>query len=115
MEILVVTKAISMSEIKKLAQESFGDMVKAVVDVERKIMAVGGGLHADAEAALLKVGSKLGDVWGINLYPDRPVGEWIEFESLINVRPQEHNRSMEIQDPARRESITSIVKQLIVR
>ncbi len=66
----------------------FGDLVKAVVDVERNIMALGGELHADEEALLLDDGSLQPHLWGINLYPSE-YGDagWLEFDSMINVRP----------------------------
>jgi len=70
-----------------MAKQQFGDMVKAVVDVTQGIMAIGGELHSDEEAVLLDQGSLQRDLWGINLYPEQPAQEWIEFDSMINVRP----------------------------
>ena len=65
----IIWEPISRSEIASLAHEQFGDMVKAVVDVAREVMAIGGELHSDEEAALLDDGSKQEQLWGINLYP----------------------------------------------
>ena len=87
MRISIIQKPIEISELAKLAKERFGDMVKAVVDVEREIMIVGGELHADEEAVLLEEGSKQSNLWGINLYPDKKGDELIEFDSMINLRP----------------------------
>lgn len=70
-----------------MAQARSGDMVKAVVDVARGVMAVSGELHSDEEALLLDDGSRQPDLWGINLYPGESGQDWIEFDSMINVRP----------------------------
>jgi len=88
-------------------------MSKAVVDVEKEIMAVDGELHSDQESELLAGGSKQEDLWGINLYPSRNREDFIEFTSLINIRPHQGNFSMEVDDQAVREKIKTIVFNLI--
>lgn len=97
---------------EQLAQmsEAFGEsLIKLAVDVEREVLAGGGELHADCEAALLDDGSRQQDVWGADWYPlQREVG----FESLINIRPRQHNTSLEVQDPALRFRIEAIVRRL---
>lgn len=113
MEIKIIKEKIFLSELDKMAQEFFIDMVKAVVDVERKIMSVGGEWHADAEAILLKEGSVQSNLWGINIYPAKTIADRIEFSSLINVRPSANNRSMEILDEKIRQRIAEIVNGLI--
>src|SRR6267143_5520585 len=80
---------VTLEELRRLAADQFGDFVKAVVDVGRGVMAIGGELHADEEATLLDEGARRADLWGINLYPDRPVAEMVEFDSMINVRPSQ--------------------------
>lgn len=77
--------------------ETLGDYIKLAVDIERKILAGGGELHADCEAVLLENGSKQVDIWGADWYPTT---QEVGYESLINIRPRQNNRSMEIQDPA---------------
>lgn len=109
----LVNQKISEEELKKIAQETFGDMVKAAVDVEKGIMALGGELHADGEALLLEQGSQQENLWGINIFPERPKENFIEFTSLINIRPSEGQRAMEIQDEGIKEKIKTIVDQLI--
>lgn len=109
----IINKKISLVELKKMAEERFGDMVKAVVDIELRIMAVGGGMHADEEALLLEKGSKQEDLWGINLYIEKPQEERVEFDSIINVRPRQNNRSRSVEDPEIREKITETVNNLI--
>jgi len=113
MEIRVVRDAISRDELRAVAKVQFGDLVKAVVDVERGIMAIGGELHSDEEAVLLDQDSGQQHLWGINLYPDKPPGEWIEFDSMINVRPSQGNRSRNVENPEIRDAIAMIVNRLV--
>ncbi len=109
----IITEPIHRSEIVAVAQERFGDMVKAVVDVEKGIMAIGGELHADEESALLEQGSAQEHLWGINLYPDEQGEGWIEFDSMINVRPAQGNRSRSVENPAVQDRIRAIVDKLV--
>ena len=94
----ILTEPVTRSELARLAELGFGDMVKAVVDVRRSVMAIGGELHSDEEAALLDDGSAQEDLWGINLYPAEPGESMIEFDSMINVRPSQGNRSRNVED-----------------
>ncbi len=112
MEIRLVLDAVSRDQLTEIAKQQFGDMVKAVVDVERGIMAVGGELQADEEAVLLDHGSQQRYLWGINLYPEKPLDEWIEFDSMINVRPSSGNRSRYVESQDLRDTITRIVNRL---
>jgi hypothetical protein len=113
MTIQIVRAPITLVELRSLAREQFGDMVKAVVDVGQGIMAIGGELHADEEAILLDQGSRQTDLWGINLYPDATDVERVEFDSMINVRPGQGNRSRSVEDPGRQDRIRAIVRQLV--
>lgn len=115
MTLRIVTHPISRAELTAMAAEQFGDLVKAVVDVAREIMVIGGELHADEEATLLEQGSRQEDLWGINLYPGKSPEEWIDFDSLINVRPSLGNRSRGVEDPAIRTKIVEIVGTLVSR
>ncbi|MBI3442559.1 MAG: hypothetical protein HY007_02235 [Candidatus Sungbacteria bacterium] len=115
MKIRIIKDTIQRDELRKLAREGFGGLVKAVVDLERGLMAIGGELHADEEAFLLKEGSKQQYLWGVNLYPDESAEHWIEFDSMINVRPSQNNRSRGIEDSSLREQIVRIVGELVVR
>ena len=103
----------TFDELNKMAEERFGNMVKAVVDIEKEIMAVDAELHADEEAELLENGSKQENLWGINIYPEMPKGEWIEFDSMINLRPSQGNRTRGVDKPEIRQKIVEIVNKLI--
>ena len=113
MEITIIRNTVTRRELSNMAKQQFGDMLKAVVDVEQGIMAIGGELHSDEEALLLDQGSAQKNLWGINLYPERPVPEWIEFDSMINVRPSGGNRSRSVERADLREAITTIVNRLL--
>lgn len=110
----IIEDKISIEELKKMAEKMFGNLVKAVVDVEKGIIAVNGELHSDEEALLIQNGSKQENLWGINLYPDKPKNEIIEFDSIINLRPSQGNRSRNIENPEIREKIIKIVNSLII-
>lgn len=112
--IQLVRRAVHRSEVAGLAERQFGDMVKAVVDVGPGVMAVGGELHADAEALLLDDGSRQHELWGINLYPGETGDAWIAFDSLINVRPALGNRSRSVEDAALRQCIRQVVQSLVL-
>ena len=96
-----------------MAEAQFGDWIKAVVDVSQGIMAVGGDLHADDEALLLEHGSRQPDLWGINLYLEEEEPDWLEFDSLINIRPGQGNRSRGVDDERTRERIRALVESLV--
>ena len=109
----IIRKAITRTELGNLAKEKFGDMVKAVVDCERSIMAIGGELHADEEKILLEDGSKQENLWGINLYPDDLTDNWLEFDSMINIRPSQGNRSRGIENTNTQQAIRTIVYGIV--
>lgn len=114
MSIAIVSAPVSLGDLRRMAAEQFGDFVKAVVDVRQGLMAIGGELHADEEAALLEHGARQVDLWGINLHPDRPGDELVEFDSMINVRPAQGNRSRGVDDPARQRQIIEVVMRLVI-
>ena len=110
----IVRDGITLATLAGMAVGMFGDLVKAVVDVERGIMAVNAELHADEEALLLSDGSSQADLWGVNLYPaDVGTPRFLEFDSMINVRPRQGNRSRSVDDPALRARISAIVGGLV--
>ncbi len=96
-----------------MAEGRFGNLVKAVVDVERKIMALDGELHADEEALLLENGSRQENLWGVNIYPELEGPERIEFDSVINIRPSQGNRSRGVDAKETREEVALVVSKLV--
>lgn len=112
----IVNEKISLAELKEMSKKMFGDFVKAVVDIEKEIMAVNADMHADGESLLLENESQQQNLWGINLYPNLYANDdWIEFDSMINVRPVCGNRSRRVDDPKIRMQIIKIVNSLIVK
>jgi hypothetical protein len=110
----IIDSPIPLQDLALMAQTGFGDLVKAVVDVALSIMAVDGELHSDEEALLLEQGSEQRHLWGINIYPDLAGAERIEFDSMINIRPSQGNRSRGVEDPEVRTRIVSIVDTLVL-
>lgn len=111
----LITEKIDKNELKKLVDEGFKDMVKYAVDIRQKWIAMGGELHADGEQLLLEKGSKQGDIWGANYYPGKGESRCIEYTALINIRPSQGNKSMEVMDKDLREKIREITFELIGR
>ncbi len=111
----IITQPIKLDELTQIAAAIFGNLVKAVVDIDKGLLALDAELHADLEALLLEKGSKQKDVWGINLYPEMPESEFIEFDSMINMRPSQGNRSRGVENEEIRRKIVAIVKKKITR
>lgn len=111
----IITEKIEIFELQKMSEKMFGNLVKAVVDTEKGIMAVDAGLHADEEALMLENGSKQENLWGINLYPEMEGEDFVEFDSMINIRPAQNNRSRGVDDPEIQKKILGIVNKLVTR
>ena len=109
-----VTTSITVAMLGRLAGGRFGNLVKAVVDVGQGVMVVDADMHADEEALLLEHGSRQGDLWGINLYPaEFGTAAFIEFDSMINIRPSQNNRTRSVDDPDARQAGISVVSRLV--
>ena len=113
--ILILDSPISVEDLGRLVGDGYGDMVKFVVDISQERLAIGGDMHADAEALLLETGSRQQDLWGANYYPGRGPDECIEYTSLINIRPSMDNRVMEILIEPARSRVREIALRLIGR
>jgi Protein of unknown function (DUF5674) len=111
--VVVREQRLDPGELRRLVALYFEDMVKYVVDVSRGVIAAGGEMHADAEEVLLEDGSRQDDLWGANYYPGRGREGCIEYTSLINIRPSQGNRSMEVQDPVVRERVLELTFRLL--
>jgi hypothetical protein len=108
-----VESRINREELDRMASKMFGNLVKAVVDVEREKLVVDAELHSDEEAYLLESGSNQEDLWGINIYPGLPEEERIEFDSMINLRPSQGNNSRGVEDENIQRKILDIVNSKI--
>ena len=110
----IVRQPIAVSSLEQMVQRMFGNLVKGVVDVERGIMAIDGEMHSDEEALLLGEGSHQNSLWGINLHPGQfGTPDFIEFDSIINIRPGQGNRTRSVDDSAVRAQVRSIVDRLV--
>jgi hypothetical protein len=105
---------ITVGELSEMAEHMYGGLVKAVVDVKRGLMAVDAELHADEEKELLEIDSKQADLWGINLYPELfETDDFVEFDSVINMRPMHGNRSRSVDDEQLRDEIIRTVSGMV--
>ena len=111
----ILTEPISENELRTLAGKTFGDMIKGVVDVGKKQLALDAELHADLEAFLLEQGSEQKNLWGINLYPGLLDDDFVEFDSMINLRPSQGNRSRGVEDAGIQQQIRDVVFQWVKR
>lgn len=109
----ILEQEIKKSSLKSSKNVLEDGMVKAVVDVEREIIGLDAEMHADIERALLERGSSQDALWGINLWFDEAGDDFIEFDSMINVRPRQNNRSRDVEDEKTREKIKQVVKKWI--
>jgi hypothetical protein len=106
---------IAIDELRELVPGRFRDFTKGVVDLRRGVMLLDADMHADQEAVLLAEGSHQRDLWGINLYPQIDGADWLEFDSMINLRPSFGNRSRGVDDAATREAISTLVSAMVRR
>ena len=104
----ICDRVYSREQLSEIAESGFGDMIKGVVDVSRGLLALDAELHADLEGYLLENGSAQKDLWGINLYPDENE-DFIEYDSLINIRPMQGNRSRGVDSPEIQQKIAEVV------
>lgn len=111
---ITVTDSITIATLERMAVNRFGNLVKAVVDVERGIMVIDADMHADEEALLIDDGSHQRSLWGINLHTGKfGTAEFIEYDSMINLRPSQGNRSKYVEDARERERVEALVSRLV--
>ena len=112
----IIKDQIKIQELKEMAKKMHDNLVKAMVDVEKEIMAVDAGLHADLMELLIEEeGSKSENIWGINIFSDKDGEDLIEFDSMMNIKPALGNRTRGVDDEEIRKKIIKIVNKLIVR
>lgn len=113
-DIRIIKTPITRTELKAIAKERFGDLVKAVVDINKEIMGVGGELHVDIQSLLVEKENSAGsDTWGINIYPEIRGEGFIEFDSMVNLKPASGNRTRDINDENIKEKVIGIVNDLV--
>ena len=110
----ILDKALTKKEMLEDFCRIYQSMTKGVVDLESGLLALEADMHADLEQMLLNQGSRQRDLWGLNLYPEKSGSEFVEFTSLINIRPAQGNTSIDIRDPALREQILRVVRKWVV-
>ena len=113
MGIQIVRQSISREQLDDIAREYYEDLIKGVVDVKRKIVALGGEMHADTEQVLLEDGSNQSDLWGFNILLDKNKNECLMYESFINIRPRDNNKGLDVEDPKIREQMKKIIFERI--
>ena len=109
----ILAEPIAIEELQTMALKMFGNLVKAVVDIERNVVAIDGELHVDLAEMLVQQGSKSQNMWGVNIHPDMPE-DWLEFDSLINLKPHMGKKTSGVGDPIIREKIITILQPLIL-
>ena len=112
---IILDKQITIEQLAAIASQLYGDMVKAVADVSKDMVAIDAELHSDLERALLENGSRQDDLWGFNIYPEMDGEDFIEFDSLINIRPRMNNRSRDVESEEIRSKIIEIVNRFIIK
>jgi hypothetical protein len=111
----ILKTPITIEELRRIAKDTFGDMVKAVIDINREIVAIDAELHSDLEALLLENGSEQDDIWGVNFYPDIEGDDFIEFDSMINLRPSRGNKTSGVDSEDIRSKIRVTVDSWVKR
>ncbi|MEW5895514.1 MAG: DUF5674 family protein [Candidatus Omnitrophota bacterium] len=112
---IILKNTVTIDELRKIAETSFGDLVKAVVDVDRELVAIDAELHSDLEALFLEDGSRQSSLWGINFYPGLPGEDFVEFDSMINLRPSQGNMTRGVDSEDIRLKIINIVNKWVKR
>lgn len=113
---IVVDKTITLDELKKMSEKMYNRLVKAVVDIEKEIMVIDAEMHSDEERLLLEeYESQQKNLWGINIHPFEEPANWIEFDSMINIRPSFGNRTRSVDDPKEQEKIKKLVYKMVVK
>jgi hypothetical protein len=113
----ILDSIITIDELKEIANNTFVNLVKAVVDVEKKLIAIDAELHSDLEALFIENNSEQKNLWGINLYPDMEIEDedFLEFDSMINIRPSQGNRSRSVDSAEMQKEIIDIVNKWVKR
>ena len=105
---------VSVAELSEMAEKMYGNLVKGVVDIEKNILVVDAEMHADEEQFLLENDSHQQSLWGINLYPEKfGTDDFVEFDSMINIRPRQQNMSRGVENEDMRRRIIALVHEKV--
>jgi len=115
MNIVLIKDSIPLDKLREIGKEFYSLMIKGVVDIKREVVAFGGEYHMDSNVLILEDGSKQADVWGFNLYFDKPRDNWLEYTSLINIRPAAKNFDMEVQDEEIKKEMMRIINSKVTQ
>ena len=115
LDMIILKDKLTIPQLSEIAAELYVDMIKAVADVRLGIVAIDAELHADLERFLLENGSLQEDLWGFNIYPEVEGEDFIEFDSLINIRPRQNNRSRSVENESIQLRIREIVDNFVSR
>ena len=107
---IILKNKISKNELKSEYAGIFETMIKGVADVKNEIIAIDAEMHADLEAYLIEEGSAQEDLWGFNLYIEKKDEEFIEYTSLINIRPSMGNKTRGVEDESMKKLIIKTIK-----
>ena len=107
----ILKEIITKDYLNEIKDNYFGDMVKAVVDIDKELLGIDAELHDDIEELFIENGSKQENLWGINLYPEEE--DFIEFDSLINIRPRQNNKTRGVNDENTRKKIIEVVNKWV--
>ena len=111
----IIRGKVALDELKKMSEKMYNRLVKAVVDVEKQIMVIDMEMHADGEMFMLEEGSQQEHLWGINLHPEMEDDEFIEFDSVINIRPSQGNRGRGVENKDIQKKIRQIVAKWVTK
>ncbi len=91
----------------EVLKEQFDVYIKTVIDIEKKVCTAGMDRHFEGEQILLKEGSKQANIWGGGI--DVETKE-IDYNSFINIRPNDNNTKNEIQSETIKEQYRQITE-----
>src|SRR5260221_9825640 len=108
---LLIIKSKADGEMLKNVAEDLDGYVKFVVDIDQEILTAGGARHVMGEEMLLKNGSLQKNLWGGGLDLET---DGIDFDSMINIRPNDGNSSREVLDKKIRGEMEKIVRRILL-
>jgi len=109
----IIDRKMGSKDLTKFLGNPFPEMIKFVIDIHREVVAMGGELHADAETLLLEGGSTQTNLWGGNLYVSSDGARRVEWTAMINIRPSQGNRSMQVENPSIQKEMARILDTVL--